>query len=213
MDDPTGWRLQEGRLPQPQWRDAGLLVRSDTGVDRMLLSCYHLPALDENWSSVDRGVRLPGPKEGGVCPDNLVGYLNEPASVARSTARWRARAARGRGAARSPRSARSSARATASLNDPVRKIGKVSGLSYGVVARIDVTIGWTPGGCDYLRASAICAATDGVDQLPSAPPTLRSPVQRGPEVPSVAAKVLCANTFEPWSATTSPDGKPIEHHK
>jgi len=123
----------------------GAIVKDRDSGDPMLLSNFHVMCVDDGWSVGD-DMTQPSRVDGGHCPADTVGALQR-ASLAGSTAGG----GPGVDCAVASHDARDYACeiidigevkgvATATVDMPVRKRGRTTGLTYGTVDTVDLTV-------------------------------------------------------------------------
>jgi hypothetical protein len=117
----------------------GALVKDNATGATMALSNFHVAAVDTNWSTSDRQCQ-PGRVDGGNPPGDEFGtlaravisdYVDGSVTTLDSGKQWKAEV-QGIGAV--------AGTAAAVLNQPVRKRGRTTELTYGTIASLDFTV-------------------------------------------------------------------------
>src|SRR4030095_1212363 len=116
----------------------GIIVTDNSTKNTMLLSNFHVMCIDNQWQVGDT-MAQPGRVDGGNCPGDVVGTLQKAVlndkvdcAVSSSTARKSVCEVVDIGAINGTEAA--------SLNMPVRKRGRTTGLTYGHVDDVDLTV-------------------------------------------------------------------------
>lgn len=116
----------------------GALVRDNTSGDEMMLSNFHVMCVDDGWSVGDT-MAQPSRVDGGNCPADVVGALRRASlggqvdcAVASHTARGYQCSIVDIGTV--------TGTAVATEGMAVRKRGRTTGLTYGIVDTIDLTL-------------------------------------------------------------------------
>ncbi|OYD15458.1 hypothetical protein CH333_05695 [candidate division WOR-3 bacterium JGI_Cruoil_03_44_89] len=126
----AGWYIFVGTL--------GVIVRDNVSGDPMLLSNFHVMCVDDGWSVGDTMCQ-PSRLDGGNCPTDVVGALQRASlggqvdcAVASHTARGYACGIVDIGDV--------AGKATATVGMAVRKRGRTTELTYGIVDTVDLTV-------------------------------------------------------------------------
>lgn len=136
----------------------GTIVKDRDSNDIMLLSNFHVMCVDNSWSPGDEMCQ-PARIDGGNCPIDVVGTLQRAflggqldCAVALQTARSHSCEIVDIGDVKGT--------ATASVNLPVRKRGRTTSLTYGIVDTVDLTVN-----IDYGGGIGVVTLTDqiGID--------------------------------------------------
>jgi hypothetical protein len=152
--------------PGPGWYTfvgtLGAIVKDKTTGNEMLLSNFHVMCVDDGWSVGDT-MAQPSRVDGGICPADVVGALERSSlggqvdcAVASHTARGYECSIVDIG--------KVAGTATASVGMAVRKRGRTSGLTYGEVDTVDLTVS-----VPYCNGIGIVTLTNqiGIDVDPS----------------------------------------------
>jgi len=128
--DAPGWYIFVGTL--------GAIVKDNDTNDPMLLSNFHVMCVDNGWSVGD-DMAQPSRPDGGNCPANVVGELQRASlggqvdcAVASHTARGYSCSIEDIGSV--------AGKATATVGMAVRKRGRTTGLTYGTVDTVNLTV-------------------------------------------------------------------------
>ncbi|WP_373056544.1 hypothetical protein [Zunongwangia sp. H14] len=117
----------------------GMIVNDNTTDDQMMLSNFHVMALNNSWSAGDT-MAQPSRVDGGSCPADVVGELSR-ASLGGSVDCAVATLDTERDVACSIQDIGDiSGIATASIGENVRKRGRTTELTYGTIDSIDLTV-------------------------------------------------------------------------
>jgi hypothetical protein len=150
----AGWYTFVGTL--------GAIVKDNTTGNEMLLSNFHVMCVDDGWSVGDT-MAQPSRVDGGICPADVVGALERASlggqvdcAVASHTARGYECSIVDIG--------KVAGTATASVGMAVRKRGRTSGLTYGEVDTVDLTVS-----VPYCNGIGVVTLTNqiGIDVDPS----------------------------------------------
>lgn len=146
----AGWYVFVGTL--------GAMVRDNTTNDPMLLSNFHVMCVDDNWTAGDT-IAQPSLVDGGACPADVVATLARASlggqvdcAVARRTART--------SQCRIVDIGWVDGTATAVLNQHVRKRGRTTELTHGIVDTLSLTVD-----IDYCNGLGVVRLTNqiGID--------------------------------------------------
>lgn len=133
----------------------GAVVRDNSTGDPMLLSNFHVMSVDDAWSVGDT-MAQPSPADGVGCPDEIVGTLERAslggqvdAAVAKHTAR--------RFSCEIVDIGEVDRAVTAVLGAPVRKRGRTTGLTFGHIDSISLTLS-----LDYGNGLGVVTLSDQI---------------------------------------------------
>lgn len=116
----------------------GAIVIDNVTKAKMLLSNFHVMCVDNNWHVGDQMVQ-PSVPDGGVCPTDVVGTLQRAALTASVDAAVCSQTARGyKCAIVDIGNVMGTAAATVGM--AVRKRGRTTGLTYGTVESLDLSV-------------------------------------------------------------------------
>ena len=128
--------------PGPGWYQfvgtLGCIVIDNTTKNRMLLSNFHVMCVDDAWQVGD-AMAQPGIPDGGACPTNVVGTLQRAALTAHVDASVASHTARGYQCSIVD-VGYVTGTAVASVGMDVRKRGRTTGLTYGTVDSLNLTV-------------------------------------------------------------------------
>lgn len=150
-----GWYVFVGTL--------GAFVKDNASGNEMMLSNFHVMCVDDGWSVGDT-MAQPSRVDGGTCPADVVGALQRASlggqvdcAVASHTARGYHCSIVDIGDV--------TGTATASVGMAVRKRGRTTGLTYGEVDTVDLTVS----SIDYCNGLGVVPLTNqiGIDVDPS----------------------------------------------
>jgi hypothetical protein len=116
----------------------GCLVFDNSSGQSMLLSCFHVLCVDNAWSKGDE-IAQPSTGDGGLCPSDVVATLDRGLLTGQVDAAVAAQTSRG-SICNIAEIGPIAGTNTASLNLPVRKRGRSTGLTSGVVDDLALTI-------------------------------------------------------------------------
>jgi hypothetical protein len=137
--NPLRGGVSIGPCRTPNGGTLGCIVHDNARRYAMLLSCFHVLAVDNGWQSADRNIRQPDGNDGGACPEDVVGLL-ERASLGGSVDCAVARIFSDDSLCDIIDIGQVKGTNAPHLNDAVRKHGKKTGLTSGVVVSVEVTI-------------------------------------------------------------------------
>lgn len=133
----------------------GAIVRDNATNDPMLLSNFHVMCVDDQWSAGD-DMCQPSRPDGGHCPADIVGQLQRASLGGQVDCAVASHAARGY-ACEIVDIGSVTGTATANVGLAVRKRGRTTGLTYGTVDTVDLTVS-----IDYEDGLGIVTLTDQI---------------------------------------------------
>ncbi|MFT7774570.1 hypothetical protein [Roseateles sp.] len=116
----------------------GAIVKDNASGNPLLLSNFHVMCIDNGWHAGDT-MAQPGRVDGGQCPANVVGALQRAALTAKVDCAVSSLSGRGY-SCEIVDIGKVAGTATATLNMPVRKRGRTTGLTYGFVDSISLSV-------------------------------------------------------------------------
>lgn len=126
----AGWYIFVGTL--------GAIVTDNASGDPMLLSNFHVMCVDDGWSVGDT-MAQPSRLDGGSCPADVVGALQRASLGGQVDCAVASHTARGY-ACEIVEIGEVTGTATATPDMAVRKRGRTTGLTYGTVDTVDLTV-------------------------------------------------------------------------
>ena len=117
----------------------GAIVKDNATGNPMLLSNFHVMCLDNGWHVGDT-MAQPGRVDGGTCPANVVGTLQRSALTASVDAAVSRLSGRGYACEIVDIGGVAGTAATAVLGQAVRKRGRTTGLTYGFVDSVSLSV-------------------------------------------------------------------------
>jgi len=116
----------------------GAIVKDNASGNPLLLSNFHVMCIDNGWHAGDT-MAQPGRVDGGQCPANVIGTLQRAALTASVDCAVSSLSGRGY-SCEIVDIGKVAGTAAATLNMPVRKRGRTTGLTYGFVDSISLSV-------------------------------------------------------------------------
>ncbi len=126
----AGWYITVGTL--------GAVVNDNVTGNKMLLSNFHVMCVDTGWSVGDT-MTQPSRPDGGSCPTGIVGALERASLGGQVDCAVSSHTARGSQCSITEIGTVTGT-APAVLDQPVRKRGRTTGLTYGIVDSVSLTV-------------------------------------------------------------------------
>lgn len=137
----------------------GAIVKDNATGNPMLLSNFHVMCIDNGWHVGDT-MAQPGRVDGGTCPANVVGTLQRAALTAKVDCAVSSLSGRGY-VCEIADIGKVTGTTAATLNAPVRKRGRTTGLTYGFVDSISLSVN-----VDYGDGIGVKTLTNQIDIRP-----------------------------------------------